>query len=51
MISADDLKNEQSVNLSDQELEGVAGGKKCAKLSFTNDAASWGFLIGECWAW
>ena len=34
MISADDLKNEQSVNLSDQELEGVAGGKKCAKLFF-----------------
>ena len=34
MISADDLKNEQSVNLSDQELEGMAGGKKCAKLFF-----------------
>ena len=29
MISADDLKNAQSLEISDKKLEGVAGGAKC----------------------
>ena len=48
-ISADDLTKDQS-ELSEDELEGVAGGKICADFT-KGKFASFAWAIGECWAW
>ena len=49
-ISADDLTKAQS-ELSEEELEAVAGGKVCYNFTKGDWGASWAWMIGECWAW
>ena len=46
-ISADDLKKAQSaIELSDEELEGVAGGRNCGAW-FTDPAEPWTVVAGD----
>ena len=50
-ISADDLEKAQRNKPTEEELEGVAGGKICSNFTQGDWGKSWAWMIGECWGW
>ena len=47
-ISADDLKNAQSIEISEEELEGVSGGAACYQLMQTTTCTTSTVIIYQC---